>query len=524
MTWRKVHAMVIGIVLLGSCTSAGANDPHPGETGDAIASTNAPNHCGRKPATDLPAVAFSTYFGGSASEGGVVAVDGAGNTYLAGTTTSTDLPEPATVFRFGPRGDDDVFAAKLDGCGTPVWLTYVGGSANDDLFDVTADAGGLYLNGQTASVDLPTTEGAFDPTYNGGTDAFVVKLDTDGSKIAYGTYLGGKGFDGSERGVAVGPAGQAYLAGVTGSRDFPTTAGAFQTRFGSGDDRLQPTGVRQDAFLVELDPAGSQLVFSTFVGGRGDDAGGGPKLDDRGNVYLAGATTSADFPVTAGAFQTRNAGGSHSLPADGYVMEFDPTGNRLLWSTFLGGGTFDTIHGLALGPDRSPYVTGETCGGFPVTDGAFETTYGGACDHFVARLAPNGDNLVYASYLGGSGSDSNAEGIVVGSSGRAYLIGETGSADFPVTPNAFHASPAGDVDGYVSVVGPDGSSLEFSTYVGGSAADSSAGSAPALDADGNLAFAGFTESADLPTTANAFQPSFAGLDDVFLLTIAFGTA
>jgi hypothetical protein len=518
---RLVPSMLIVVVMLGSCTATGAGDPSPSI--EATASRRAPASCRKTPTSEIPVIAYATYFGGSGAEGGVVAVDGSGTTYLAGTTTSTDLPAPASGFRFGPRGQDDVFVTELDPCGAPVWMMYLGGSGNDELFDVTVDASGVYLNGQTESADLPTSAGAFDQTYNGGTDAFLVKLATDGSRIAYSTYLGGTGFDGSERGVAIAPSGAVVLAGVTGSRDFPTTVGAFQTRFAGGDDRLEPIGVRQDAFLAELDPSGSMLVFSTLVGGRGDDAGGGPKLDTQGNVVLAGATTSTNFPITPGAFQTRHADGPRSLPSDGYVMAFDPSGSRLLWSTFLGGPTFDTLHGLALGPDDAPYVTGETCGGFPVTSGVFQMTYGGECDHVVARLTPNGVDLAYASYLGGSGGDLEAEGIAVGPSGRAFLIGETASTDFPVTKNAFQDSLAGDVDGYVSVVSADGATLEFSTYFGGSAADSSAGSGPGLDAQGTLSFAGFTESEDLPTTANAFQPSFDALDDVFLLTIAFGS-
>ncbi len=218
---------------------------------------------------------------------------------------------------------------KLDASGAALgYSSYLGGSEGDDngLGIALDGAGSAYLTGATGSEDFPTTAGAFDTTYNGGYDGFVTKLDASGAALGYSSYLGGGSFD-SGYGIALDGAGSAYLTGETRSRDFPTTAGAFDTSF---------NGVVTDAFVTKLDASGAALGYSSYLGGSdtesGGDSGNGIALDGAGNAYLTGETYSADFPTTAGAFDTTFNG-----DYDAFVTKLDASGAALGYSTFLGG-------------------------------------------------------------------------------------------------------------------------------------------------------------------------------------------
>ena len=231
-------------------------------------------------------------------------------------------------------------------------------------------------------------------------------------------------------GIAVDTSGNAYVTGYTCSSDFPTTAGAFQTTFGGG---------LTDAFVTELNPTGSGLVYSTYLGGSGYDDGFGIAVDASGNAYVTGFTDSTDFPTTAGAFQTTFGGFG-----DAFVTELNPTGSGLVYSTYLGGSDDDEGYGIAVDTSGNAYVTGYThSSDFPTTAGAFQTTYGGDRDAFVTKLNPTGSGLVYSTYLGGSDCDFGV-GIAVDTSGNAYVTGITFSSDFPTTAGAFQTTLGGD--------------------------------------------------------------------------------
>src|SRR5882762_8523809 len=282
------------------------------------------------------------------------------------------------------------------------YSTYLGGSGfNGSGLDlgvgIAVDAdGNAYVVGWTNSSNFPTTAGAFQTTFGGGTnfDTFVTKLNPTGSALVYSTYLGGSGSDAGRK-IAVDAAGNAYVVGQTSSSNFPTTTGAFQTSFGGG---------YSDAFLTKLNSTGSALVYSTYLGGTGEDDGSGISVDADGNAYVAGFTASADFPATAGAFQTTFGGGY----GDAFVAKLDPTGSALIYSTYLGGTDSDAAGnpGLAVDASGNAYVTGETAStDFPTTAGAFQTTLSGYQNAFVTKLDPSGSALVYSTYLGGSITD-----------------------------------------------------------------------------------------------------------------------
>jgi hypothetical protein len=390
--------------------------------------------------------------------------------------------------------------------------------------------------------------------------------------LVYSTYLGGSNIEFGHD-IAVDGAGRAYVAGVTGSTDFPTTAGAFQTTNAGGEmfngdafvaklnasgsglvyatylggsadeqrvdvavddagsayvtgdttstDFPTTAGAAQttsagdiDAFVTKLDAAGSGLVYSTYLGGSSLDAGTGIAVDGAGSASVTGFTLSTNFPTTAGAVQTTYAGGN----GDAFVTKLNAAGSGLVYSTYLGGSDVDTGFGIAVDGAGSAYVTGSARTSFPTTAGAAQTTYaGGNGDAFVTKLNAAGSGLVYSTYLGGS-SDEVGDGVAVDGAGSAYVAGSTASTDFSTTAGAIQTTHAGGfTDAFVTKLNAAGSGLVYSTYLGG--IDNDGGFAIALDAVGSAYVTGSTGSTNFPTTAGALQPTLAGEGDAFVTTL-----
>jgi len=389
------------------------------------------------------------------------------------------------------------------------YSTYLGGSGEDSGWGIAVDADhNAYVTGSAGSANFPTTAGAFQSAGTSG--VFVTKLNPAGSALVYSTYLGGFA---SGSGIVVDAAGNAYVTGSAFSDNFPTTAGAFQTTFADGANS------GGDAFVTKLDPTGSVLVYSTYLGGSGFDSGAGVAVDAGGNAYVTGLTQSTNFPTTAGAFQTTFSDPSNTVDPDAFVTKLNPTGSALVYSTYLGGGRFDSGAGIAVDGAGNAYVTGATqSGNFPTTAGAFQTAFKSGSnvnsDVFVTKLDSTGSSLVYSTYLGG-GSDEIGAGIAVDASGSAYVTGRTNSFDFPTTPGAIPSvDTSGAYDAFVTKVNPAGAALVYSTRLGGSTND--VGYGIAVDADGNAYATGATFSDDFPTTPGAFQPIHAGGWDAFV--------
>ena len=443
-------------------------------------------------------------------------MDTAGNAYVTGfttgfTTSTPYFPTTAGAYQttFG-GGYDDAFVTKLNPTGTAlVYSTYLGGTSYDTGTGIAVDtAGNAYVTGTTGSADFPTTLGAYQTTYGGYDDAFVTKLNPTGTALVYSTYLGGTSYD-TGTGIAVDTAGNAYVTGTTGSADFPTTLGAYQTTYGGNGD----------AFVTKLNPTGTALVYSTYLGGTSDDVGYGIAVDTAGNAYVTGYTTSYTtspyFPTTAGAYQTSFGGGYD----DAFVTKLNPTGTALVYSTYLGGTSDDVGYGIAVDTAGDAYVAGYTTSPFPTTAGAYQTTFGGGYDDaFVTKLNPTGTALVYSTYLGGTSYDTGT-GIAVDTAGNAYVTGTTGSADFPTTLGAYQTTYGGNGDAFVTKLNPMGTALVYSTYLGGTGNE--VGYGIAVDTAGNAYVTGFTTSTtDFPTTAGAYQTSFGGGDDAFVAKFA----
>ena len=390
---------------------------------------------------------YATFLGGSSIDRGYgIAVDGSGATYVTGETISSDFPTTPGAFDVSLSGESDCFAAKLDATGSSLaYATFLGSSSSgygqDLCYGIAVDSNGaVYLTGEAAAADFPTTPEAFDTTYNGGdSDAFVVKLNANGTALGYATFLGGSSTDYGS-GITVDEDGAAYVTGSVSLTfpDFPTTPGAFDTTYNGGGD----------VFAAKLNTMGSALIYSTFLGGNDRDYGLGIVVDGNGAAYVTGATGSPDFPTTPDANDTScgtdgncNDDGSTRY-SDAFIAKLNANASTLVYSSFLGGGRYDVGEGIATDGSGAAYVTGGTgSSDFPTTPGAFDTTCrvcpNGNVDAFVVKLNAAGSALAYATFLGGSTGGAVGVGIAVEGTEEAYIIGRTTSADFPTTAGAF---------------------------------------------------------------------------------------
>ena len=461
-----------------------------------------------------PVLSYSTYLGGTGNDiGRAIAVDGAGSAYVAGGTTSTNFPGAGgSPIQPNLLGSGDVFVTKLNAAGSAlVYSTYLGGSGLDTAYAIAVDStGAAYVTGET---DSPTVAGpgnipyprvgAIQGVYAGGGDAFVTKINPAGNALVYSTYLGGSG---TERGygIAVDASFNAYVTGhtssVNGPGNFPT-AFPFQSQNGSLGNF--------DAFVTKINATGSALVYSTYLGGNASEYsldGGAIAVDADGNAYVGGTTASANFPgASSSTIQGTYGGGTN----DGFVVKFNSAGSALLYSTFLGGGGYDAVNGIAIDAGRNAYAAGYTTSiDFPTASPLQPSKgdVGSGEDAFVSKLNPAGSALVYSTYLGGSGGE-RAFDIAVDGGGNATVCGFTSSGDFP-TVAPFQPVRGGTGDAFVSRVNAGGSALTYSTYLGGSSGSEQA-HAIALDGAGNAYVTGETSSTNFPT-ARPYQSTFGG--------------
>jgi hypothetical protein len=320
--------------------------------------------------------------------------------------------------------------------------------------------------------------------------------------LTYSTYLGGSGGD-TAYGVAVDSSGDAYVTGVTASSNFPSTAGAYQTK-----------NAGENVFVTEFNPAGTGVVFSTFLGGTGDDTPAQIYLTSFGNLLIVGSTTSSNFPTTSAVFQPIYAGDQ-----DAFLTEMKPDGTALLYSTYIGGSGIDFGTAVTVDTSGNAYVVGSTNStNFP-TMNPIQLGNSGLYDVFVTEVSPTGA-LLYSTYLGGSLSDYGT-GIAVDSKGDVYLSGYTYSTNFP-TQTALQSSLAGGSDIFITEFYPGSSTLLFSTYLGGSSIDRPWGMI--VDSSGDIFLTGDTQSPNFPVTPNAYQSKLAGTDNAFVTKLAPGAA
>ena len=464
-----------------------------------------------------PTVPYSTYLGGNNySTGSGIAVDGAGDTYVTGSTSSTSFPTTATTPASYGGGPLDAFVTKVNASGSALlYSTYLGGSGSDQGNGIAVDRdGNAYITGTTSSTDFPTvapfqaSNGA-----NGGSgntnDAFVTKISSSGKALLYSSYLGGNSADHGNA-IALDSAGNAYVTGDTQSLNFPKAASFQGSRGGSSMN-----SINTDAFVTKINPAGSALLYSSYLGGSGDDYGRGIAVGSTGDAYVTGETNSIDFPTTA-PFQASERGYNNA-----FVTKINPVGSALLYSSYLGGSGDDYGRGIAVDGQGNAYVTGRTLSADFPTVAPFQASKGSdysSGDAFVTKINDSGSAVVYSSYLGGS-NDDEAFGIAVDNAGNAYVTGRTGSTNFPTTV-PFQSSKGGNqytYDAFVTEVNASGSALKYSSYLGGNGDD--VGYGIAVDTVGEAYVTGSTGSNNFPTAA-PFQGGIGtGIYDAFITKI-----
>jgi uncharacterized protein (TIGR03437 family) len=539
--------------------------------GSAVSFDLGPYDHGRELIID-PVLSYAGLVGGSGSDNiARCAVDSAGNLYVTGKTSSNDLPVTRTAPQPAYGGNTtnfltgDAFVAKFGPSGALIYMTYLGGDADDYGTGIAVDgSGNAYVTGMTNSRNFPVTEGVLQGRFGGTStialnpfgDAFVTKLNASGSALLYSTYLGGSRDD-EGTAITIDSSGNAYVVGDTQSSNFPGVAGGFQSRYGGegGQPGIPDAGslprlVTGDAFLAKINPSGSQVVFATYIGGPADDEALGVALDPAGNIIVCGHTLSSfNFPVTPGIFQRAyrgaDSGNTQYNLGDGFVTKVSPSG-ALIFSTYIGGSGDESVNGVAVDAAGNIYGVGSTTSiDFPATSDALIKSYQGPTsllnflrvkigDGFVFKMKPDGTGLLNSTYLGGEADDAAMQ-IALDASGKVFVAGFTGSDSFPITADATQRSSGGKGgglfnftslgDAFLVQLGPS-LDLQFSTYLGGSNDDVAAGLA--VDGNGNVYLAGGTGSANFPMAGDVTgrfhgaNPVVFPQGDGFIAKFAFG--
>lgn len=438
----------------------------------------------------------------NASPGGI-AVDGQNSAYVAGMTQSLNGGQVAYVYKLNPSGTGFVYSAL------------VGGAANSTsgATSIAVDsAGRAYVAGYTGAIDFPTTPNAFQyfyPPFPNSKPAFVFCLNPSGTALVYSTFLGGDYFD-FATGIAIDGAGSAYVTGHTSSTAFPTTPGALKTSSLS----------YQTAFVTKLNPSGTALIYSTYLGGSGQlnggtqDAGAAVAVDGAGNAYAVGSTTSPDFPLTPGAFETTS---SSLFTGAGFVTKLNPSGSAAIYSTLIGG-TSVSATGIALDASGNAYVSG----GLAQLDYLSASSIGpqGYGEAFILKLNASGSAPVYLTKFGGSFEDQ-ANALAIDSTGAAYFTGFTRSSDFPVQGPVQAVKTLEDdltKSAFVSKLDPSGA-LAYSTYLGGQN-NGDWGTAIAVSPDQTAYVTGRAGSLRFPITPGAIGDSSGFGFDTFVSALS----
>ncbi|HLJ45818.1 MAG TPA: SBBP repeat-containing protein [Bryobacteraceae bacterium] len=494
---------------------------------------------------------YSTYAGGLHNdEAWDMVLDTKGNIYLTGYSASQDFPVTANAVqtRRGAIGTYtyNVVVMKFNSAGTLLYSTFLGGSGTALGQSIVLNSdGSIYVAGYTQGADFPVTSNAFQHTFGGGgRDGFLAKLSPDGSQLLYSTFLGGTA-DESISKLLLNSDGSLWMAGGASGPGLPASANAFQ-RSPNGTDNLYVAKAQFNSSGV------LQLPYLTFLGGSSQGQENYLYVDltsdPAGNVYLGAATNSADFPVTANAYERPFplSGGCRNSPTPnsvGILTKFSPDLSQMLYSTVIGGhveaqnGFPDCNQGVLtvhLDPQGNIWMVGTTgTSDFPVSANAISKQLSGSgtagVDNFVAELSADGSRLIYGTYLGGTLFDYGGHGVW-DASGNIWIVGTSQSTDFPVTANALQPRNAGGYDVTLTELSPDGATMLYSTYFGGSGDDNIEGQGRIrLDAAGNIYLASETNSPNFPVTPTAAQSTFAEGDanadlyDIFLTVLGSGT-
>lgn len=446
---------------------------------------------------------FSSYFGGNDVDVGQgIVVDDLGYFYVVGDTSSTIFPIKGQYSDpIYNGGNYDLFISKFAPNRTLVFSTYFGGGNTENPIDIFVDSNyNLYVVGETVSTDFPIVGLNANSTFGGGNDGFVSKFSSNGS-LVFSTFLGGR-YTEYAKTVYADQAGNFYVAGITSSPDFPIVGP-------NANSTYQGT----DGFVTKFNPDGL-IIYSTYIGGSDSDYVNSIAVDLSYNIYISGETRSPDFP-TIGVNSNSTYGGN----TDAYVSKFTSDGT-LVFSTYLGGSDSDYSYNLGIDALGNIYVAGDTTSlNFPTTGASANSTYGGASsDCFVSKFSSGGE-LIYSTFLGGDNYEVNSD-LYVDNDGNLYVVGETGSLDFPIEGTNANATYGGGTDGYITKINSSGS-MVFSTYLGTEGGDAIYGIT--ADKHANIYVTGLTTSQNYPIIGlNANSTYGGGLFDATIVIYSSG--
>jgi len=456
----------------------------------------------------------STFIGGSSTDDDyepTIVLDHNGNVYLSGYTYSSNFPTTPGVYNENYNGGStDRFVAKFDSnLENLLASTFIGGTSNEYGMGMqVTNSGYVYLAGYTTSNDFPTITGSYDETYNGGRDAFVLKLDDNLTTLLASTYLGGNGDEGYQWpriDLVIGESNNVYVTGLTKSNNFPFTPGANDSTYAGGS-------AGGDVFVSKFDNDLTTLLGSTYLGGNMDEWRVSIALDENENIYVCGETLSSNFPTTQNSYDPSFNGGS-----DIFISKFTNDLTSISSSTFLGANNFEEALTLKLNRNGIVYIAGYTMSPtFPFTPGVYDSSYnGGERDAYIAKFNDGLTSLLASTFIGGNNKDTG-EDITIGENRNIYLVGVTLSSNFPTTPGAYDENHNGGEDVFISRLDSNLSALLASTFVG--SAGQEKGQGIALDDNVNVYVAGRTTSSNFPFTPGAYDTSYnGGGNDCFII-------
>lgn len=448
---------------------------------------------------------YSTYLGGGGNDGfseASIALDSENNAYILGDTYSWNFPTTPGCYNDSRNGSCDIFVSKLNKNGTSLlYSTYIGGKYDDWSENIVLDSeNNAYITGATYSPNFPITIDCYSKSINGTKDVFILKLSSDGSILEYSTYVGGYENDYGKN-IVIDSENNAYVTGWTESSNFPTTNGCYDDLYNGGFD----------IFLLKINSNGSDLIYSTFIGGNDEDYSYSTVIDTKNQVYLTGKTKSLDFPTTSGCYNDSHSGGEFDV----FVLKFNITTSDLIYSTFIGGNDEDKSYDITLDSSNNTYVTGYTeSQDFPTTPDCYDNSLNGTSDIYIFKLNQNGTDLLASTFIGGTDSDYSYD-IELDSNNMLYITGFTKSTDFPITIGCFDNTLNGSRDAFILKMDYNCSRVLYSSFIGGDWRDY--GYTIKLDIKNYVYITGCTNSWNFPTTINCYNNRSSGNYDVFVL-------
>jgi roadblock/LC7 domain-containing protein len=384
---------------------------------------------------------YSTYIGGNYyNSGNSIAIDSSGNAYITGWTEASNFPTTSGAYQITLAGAQNAFITKLNSTGSAlVYSTFIGGSGTDQGNSIAIDSSGnAYITGEAYSdlSNFPVTSGAFQTSLKGNMNAFVTKLNSNGSALVYSTLIGGSGVRGDQgNSITIDGKGNVYITGYTYSSNYPTTSGAFQTTFSGNPSE-------SNVFITKINSSGSALVYSTFIGSGVGAYGTSIAIDANENAYITG-WAEGYYPITSGAYQDTTLFGGGV-----FITKINSTGSALVYSSLIGDAFGNSIVTDVSG---NTYITGYASSDYPTTSDAYQITLGGEQNAFITKLNSTGSALVYSTFIGGSGEfGDQGNSIAIDANGNAYITGEIASYNYPTTTGAFQTTLGGFQNAFIT--------------------------------------------------------------------------